>query len=294
MLILTALALSAPYWGQSDPIKDTRALIEKLGSTTIEEREEAAQKLVELGKPVLPLLENALSHKDSEIAGRARKVIERIRDRFAKDELVRLEEAIAKASSLQIAFRSTMELRIDEGDPAKFRGSGRVWLKGKKIRADVQCGLGRMEKKVDLRSIGEDLRIKGDEGDWEVRPFPTKGEEHFALALTRIGPLLLLAWGEGKFEDAHSIGSVSECRRLPADEIGERLAYTVEAERVNDKPFEVVLWYDPKTLSLRKRTWKTKLSAPNIASCVVSATEIYDEFTVNADIPDEKFKLPER
>jgi outer membrane lipoprotein-sorting protein len=50
---------------------------------------------------------------------------------------------------------------------------------------------------------------------------------------------------------------------------------------------DVRLWYDPKTLKLLKRTvdFGKKDSQGTIR-------ESYEEFTLNADIPEEKFKLP--
>jgi|SRR5579862_536817 len=50
---------------------------------------------------------------------------------------------------------------------------------------------------------------------------------------------------------------------------------------------DIRLWYDPKTWKPIKRT--TTLLPPGHSTLI----ETYDEFTIDADIPDEKFKLPE-
>lgn len=71
LLIFLLLLLA----GQDDP---ARRLIRALGSDDIEEREEAARKLVELGEPALPLLKKAGEDTDAEVALRARLVAKKI------------------------------------------------------------------------------------------------------------------------------------------------------------------------------------------------------------------------
>jgi hypothetical protein len=55
-------------------------------------------------------------------------------------------------------------------------------------------------------------------------------------------------------------------------------------------PFQVTtkLWYDPKTFGITKRTIDAVHGGTRRF-----VTETFEEFTLNADIPDEKFKLPE-
>jgi HEAT repeat protein len=61
---------------QSDSTLQARDLIEKLHSGKIEERDEATRKLKELGKDALPELEKATRDGDSEVAGRAKYLLE--------------------------------------------------------------------------------------------------------------------------------------------------------------------------------------------------------------------------
>jgi len=53
----------------------------------------------------------------------------------------------------------------------------------------------------------------------------------------------------------------------------------------------VKVWYDPKTLKLLKRYYQIReRDGGPVRSTLV---ETYDDFALDVDIPDEKFKLPE-
>lgn len=75
-LLLATLALSAVFTPQEDVAREVRKLIEKLRSENVEEREDAARKLKELGKAAVAELEKAGQDKDSELALRARQILD--------------------------------------------------------------------------------------------------------------------------------------------------------------------------------------------------------------------------
>lgn len=77
------LALSMPQ----DPVEQARRLVEQLRSESLEEREKAAQKLVELGAAARPEVEKALKHEDPEVRACAQTILERIAQRERLDAL---------------------------------------------------------------------------------------------------------------------------------------------------------------------------------------------------------------
>jgi HEAT repeat protein len=72
--MLTLLLLGAIGRGQ-DVSERVKELIERLGSDSVAEREEATRRLYELGPEALPALEEAAARADPEIAGRAKDML---------------------------------------------------------------------------------------------------------------------------------------------------------------------------------------------------------------------------
>jgi HEAT repeat protein len=77
ILLLNLVFLSGPIV-QDDASERVLRLIERLTSEKVEEREDAAVMLRGLGKAAIPELERASSHKDPEVASRARGLLRRI------------------------------------------------------------------------------------------------------------------------------------------------------------------------------------------------------------------------
>jgi hypothetical protein len=90
-----------------------------------------------------------------------------------------------------------------------------------------------------------------------------------------------------KGQDLKKLFEVSDFKQ---GEVESSLSYTLRfPETEPDMVASCVLQYDPKTLKLlgRKMTVKRRGMDEGVF------TDTYDEFALNADIPDEKFKLPE-
>lgn len=103
----------APAAAQDTPADWVR----KLGSSNFAERDRAAKKLEELGKPAIPILRTALTTADLETQRRALLVLERIEDRIILDEILNAtpvhlrlaEDSLANTAS---AIESELGLRV--------------------------------------------------------------------------------------------------------------------------------------------------------------------------------------
>jgi HEAT repeat protein len=101
MLAFATLALSAFLQAQDDPARRARELVEKLRSDRLEEREEAARKLKDLGNAALPELENAAQSADIEVSERSRSVLKviRLRLRLTPNLVARIPNVVDRLAS---------------------------------------------------------------------------------------------------------------------------------------------------------------------------------------------------
>jgi len=104
-------------FGPCQEAQDLKALIEKLRSDRVEEREEAAAALVRRGKSALSALQEALRDSQAEVAARARRVIENIRLRHGSLTLVGLRDGIQFRELLVIEPAAESSLRSQWTDP---------------------------------------------------------------------------------------------------------------------------------------------------------------------------------
>lgn len=92
--------------GQDDLSGRIRELIQKFRSEKVEDRDEAARKLKDLGKKALPELELVAKDKDAEVAGRARDLISLITEPPAHSHSAK---EIEDAGTFQDPFRKLRE-----------------------------------------------------------------------------------------------------------------------------------------------------------------------------------------
>jgi len=101
MLTLATLALFAFLQAQDDPARRARELVEKLCSDRLEEREDAARKLKDLGNDALPELEKAAQSGEIELAERSRSVLKviRVRQRLTPNLVARIPRVVERLAS---------------------------------------------------------------------------------------------------------------------------------------------------------------------------------------------------
>ncbi|BBM85217.1 hypothetical protein [Candidatus Uabimicrobium amorphum] len=120
-VMIFSLLITSMTFAQSE--KEITDLIAKLGSDEFKVREEATEKLTEIGQTALPLLREAENHQDPEVSWRATKIIKRITEKQLQQEnIVKKEERQRKQST---PFAKEFEYK-GPGFRFKFRFSGNV------------------------------------------------------------------------------------------------------------------------------------------------------------------------
>jgi HEAT repeat protein len=96
-VIPTAIRADEP--GSEARDKESRRLVEQLGSERFGDREEASQQLAKLGKAALPSLKEATKSPDPEVRRRAQQLVEQIEPPPAPPTRPRQEQPIPDVKS---------------------------------------------------------------------------------------------------------------------------------------------------------------------------------------------------
>jgi hypothetical protein len=274
--------------------KSADQLIEQLRSDKIEERNDATSQLRKLDVKALPALEKAAGDADPEVSRAAKEILREIKGRLdaaAAEKMFRkIEETVDRARALKVRF--TMELTEDGRDP--IAASGEVWVKtGNKLFVVARVD-GPAERK-ETRFIGAGGKMVTERDGKATAPEPTWPDLSVRMtsgflrvgiaALDKIARYHTPAPNEET--DIKKILVLSDFRTGPDDGEARTLTYRVEAGKA--EVLNVTLTYDPLTCRLLKRT--TTLAKRNRHEATV--VEKYEEFTLDAVIPDEKFSFPE-
>jgi len=83
-----ASTIDARPAGEANPAERINKLIEQLGSTQFDEREQAAKALDAIGRPALNALQKATKSSDVEIQRRAKELVQKITQRVANDKIL--------------------------------------------------------------------------------------------------------------------------------------------------------------------------------------------------------------
>jgi outer membrane lipoprotein-sorting protein len=285
LLLAAALLLQA---------KSAEQLVEQLRSEKIEERNGAAMELRKLDTGAIPALEKASRDADPEVSRAAKEILGEIKGRLdaavAEKAFRKIEEAFDKARSLKARF--SMELTEDGGPP--ITASGEVWVKeGNKLFVLARVDGPSQHKETRIYGAGgkmvteRDGKASAPEAAWpDLSTRMTAG--FLRVGIAALDKIAHYTGPSPKEEaDIKNILVLSGFRTGPDEGEARTIAFRVEAGKSEE--LIVTLTYDHQTFRLLKRT--TKVMKRNRLE--VSVVEKYDEFTLDAEIPDERFAFPE-
>lgn len=278
---MTAVVLLLAGWaaGFQD---ETDRLIEKLRSEKVEEREEAFGKLRAMGEAAVPRLRKAAESPDLELAIRAKALLEPF---GPAGTLQRIEASLARAKTLRVRVR--VRQVTDAGEEETMVGL--LSLKDPN-RARLQLSPGHYWRESALLCNGttlwDSLSKKSVAASPRVKECSSAG-----LARSGIDPTLFIAFGLGDLDGVSAkvdrwteLIQVDNVRFGPVEDGVPTLLYHVtpspEGGLVSDA--EMKLWYDAKTLRPVRRQKKTS----------TTVIEIYEDWAVDGELPDDLFKLP--
>jgi outer membrane lipoprotein-sorting protein len=244
-----------------------------------------------------------------------------VQDKTAEEIFKKIEEMIEQADSISIRLKYRMILDSGKGLPTKEEETTAVILLNKENKVVVSVEPspmfdgGRSDMKV--LSDGDRLVVTDESGKTASGTTPKSLGTGFKTILARMGyfgaqwlvprsprlppPVIggqnpaKLAPKEEKDPDLKKFLE----RDLKKDfQITDLKAFTEDGEHLlryslkqgKGEALEMTLWYDPKTYKPLKRRYVLA----GLGTLSIVQLETYVEFSTNADIPDEKFKLPEQ
>lgn len=256
-------------------------LIEKLRSDNVAERNRAVQELKKMGEGARPALEKAEKDKDGEVVNTAKEILETL----DLEVFRQIEAKVEKSRTARVRFK--YEGKGPGEDLGGGKGSGTLLLKeGNLVRFEMEFSLADGGHRVTVISDGTRLSAVMDKEPPIFSEAPKDLKLLFAKALARGGVFVLASRRET--QDPRQFMEARSCRVGDAGADGRTLTYTLLLPAVGETA-DIKLWYDPKTLLPRKRAVVIRREGRIFAS----VTETYEDFTLDDELPAEKFKLAE-
>jgi outer membrane lipoprotein-sorting protein len=212
-----------------------------------------------------------------------------VQDKSAEETFKKIEDSILQAKSISVTIRreeteafgeEVKSILFKEGN--KFRNETKGSVKGKAYEMVCICD-GKRRYSNETSKLETALK----EDNWLQVSLSRMGNAHTVFySYLRIQGCVLTP----NPSDLRQVLDVSNFRFGDTEANGKALLYHVRA-RVTPKAepiadYEVTTWYDPATFKPLRRKVEVTDKRFNV-------TEVYENLTLNADIPDEKFKLPE-
>lgn len=286
--------------------KSAEQIIEQLRSDKVEVRDSASRELRKLGEEARLQLQKVAEAADQELAGRARILLDALDSDAAERVFRKIENTVLRAKSARVTFTGVGKLSPD----ITLEEKGTLLLKeGGKVHLAATTIVGKDKFELLVASDGQTTTalvlwwpVDAQDGEGHLRgdhgyshPFPELTME-MAQGLIRLSQaytssqLRTRICTDGKLTVRLDAGKSLERFKLgPNDGSKRTLSYEIKDGASPNAVLEIKLWYDPATYTLARRVHTLKTGT--LAETVLDET--YEVYTLNADLPDQKFKLPD-
>jgi hypothetical protein len=271
-------------------------LIGRLRSDTIEIREKASKALLAKGVEVVASLEPLKKDADEELAGRVRELLAAL----ARKSFERVETAMYGVNTLRVRISGTGAISHESG--SERRATSGTILIGliDKANISLKTEAGKAEAPELLEIVCDGFDVFGrafPKADPKVWSAPSNFKEGLLAVLFLVGeePLcdMIGRWYTARTPEQRpnprKTCVVSDLAVRKESARCETLSFRIEGPEVPRGTASVRLTYDAATCVLVKRV----LTTVDDDGRPSEYTETFEEFAINADIPEEKFKLPE-
>jgi outer membrane lipoprotein-sorting protein len=218
-----------------------------------------------------------------------------LQDNSAKETWKKVEDTVLAAKTVRIKFQWEPQMKEGALKGKDAYASGVLLVKqGNLFSLRAELKSEQRDLEVEILSDGSSLYRKLDLLNTRRDPVPPNLGRGFLVSSVRASIMMSVSFsqlGRPKVgtEDlekylAHPV-EVSDVQDGADDKGAKTLEYKIRVRPGQTASIRV--WYDPKTFLPQKRSIRREDQDAG------TITETFEEFVLNADIPDEKFKLPE-